>query len=393
MLTTSTGLGRFAMPELFPFSRRSPMRDHPGRPTVAEVSLAALAGQLPPGRARCVGPGVRVHGGGEGRRLRPRRGGRGARVPRGGRGGAWRVDRRRGRRARAARGRGAPIVVLGGAFPGEERGGRRPRPRRRGVDRRGGACARAAARAAGRTVPRAREGRHRHDPPRRATARASRALGAALRADAAARASRACSRTSPRPTTSTAAAVRAQLARFARRASRRSATLAFRPPHVHLANSAAVLSEPGDALHDGASGPDALRLRAGAAPGRRVRAAPAHALPHRASRRRVVSPAGTPVGYGGTFVAARVEPDRDAPDRLRRRLPSRWLEPRARCWCAACACRWRGGSAWITSMLDVTDVPGVAPATRWSLFGRQGGGAIDGRRGRRRGATRSPTRC
>ena len=78
------------------------------------------------------------------------------------------------------------------------------------------------------------------------------------------------------------ATARAQRARFAG-AVEALAAAGLRPPHVHLANSAAVLSEPAAHLHDGASRPDALRVRAGAAPGV-ARAAAAGAAPAHAHR-------------------------------------------------------------------------------------------------------------
>lgn len=99
------------------------------------------------------------------------------------------------------------------------------------------------------------------------------------------------------------AAARAQIARF-RDAVAALAAGGVRPPLVHLANSAAVLCEPaahftmvrpGLMLYGYAPAPH-LAVRAQLRPAMHLRTAVAQA-------RRV--PSGTPVGYGGTFVTAR----------------------------------------------------------------------------------------
>jgi alanine racemase len=99
------------------------------------------------------------------------------------------------------------------------------------------------------------------------------------------------------------APVRAQRARFAG-AVEALAAAGLRPPHVHMANSAAVLTEPaayctmvrpGLMLYGYAPSPHVAS---------RARLRPAMRLRTRIAQTRVV-PAGTPVGYGGTWVAAR----------------------------------------------------------------------------------------
>ena len=353
------------------------------------------ARQLPPGRARSSAPRVRRDGGREGRRLRPRRRRRGARVPR-------RRARRRsasssvaeGRRAAARRASTAPIVVLGGAFPGEER-------RRRAHDLAaavwtldGGARARRRRARGGPHGRRAPQGRHRHDAARRRRRRTCARFGEALRGVAGISTSRGVfSHFASADAVDTAAAQRAARA-LPRRRSTALAAAGVRPPHVHLANSAAVLSRAARRTSRMVRpGLDALRLRAGAAPRPRARAAARRC----ACATAVAQVRRVPAGHAGRLRRhlrrARAEHDRDAAGRLRRRLPSRSPRTAARCWCAAARVPIAGRVCMDHVMLDVTDVPRRGRRRRRSSCSARRAALDRRRRASPAGATRSPTRC
>src|SRR5262249_56836832 len=91
----------------------------------------------------------------------------------------------------------------------------------------------------------------------------------------------------------------AQRARFAD-AVEALAAAGLRPPHVHMANSAAVLSEPG--AHCTMVRPGLMLYGYAPAPhlATRARLRPAMRLRTRVAQTREV-PAGTPVGYGRTW--------------------------------------------------------------------------------------------
>ena len=174
----------------------------------------------------------------------------------------------------------APVVVLGGAFPGEQAQAVEHDLAVAvwGLD--GARALAAAARDAGRTA--AVHLKVETGMTRLGCAPADvRALGEALASEPHLRVEGVFTHFASADAVDTATA-RAQRARFAG-AVEALAAAGLRPPHVHLANSAAVLSEPAAHLHDGASRPDALRVRAGAAPGV-ARAAAAGAAPAHAHR-------------------------------------------------------------------------------------------------------------
>ena len=195
----------------------------------------------------------------------------------------------------------APIVVLGGTFPGEE-----PAvvAHELGTAVWNVAAARAlaaAARSAGRRVPvhlKIDTGMTRLG----VDARDAAALATELRATDGIELAGVFSHFASADAVDTASA-RAQLERF-RDAVDALAAAGVRPAHVHLANSAAVLSapaahfsvvRPGIMLYGCPPAPH-LAARAGLRPAMRLRTAVAQV-------RRV--PAGTAVGYGGTFVTRR----------------------------------------------------------------------------------------
>ena len=321
------------------------MPAYEGRPTVAEVSLAALRHNCrQAARARRADRGR--DGGGEGGRLRPRRRRRGARVRRGGRRGARRLHGRGGRRAPPCRAHGARSSCW--AASSRARGAAvAEHDLEAAVWTLDGARAlAAAARAAGRTAAvhvkvdtgMTRLGHRRR--PRRAALRRRRCAARRRRRRAAS------SRTSRPPTPSTRRR-RARSATASATAVEALAAAGVRPPLVHLANSAAVLCAAGGALHHGAPGlmlygyapAPHLATRAPLPPAMRLRTAVAQ-------MRRV------PAGHAGRL-RRHVRHERDrAPSRpagrLRRRLPPPRLEPRRDAGARAPRRRSPGGCAWTT---------------------------------------------
>jgi alanine racemase len=341
-----------------------------GRPTVAEVSLGALRNNLREAR-RLVGERtgvmavVKADGYGHGAVAAARAFLEGGAAMLGTSSVAEAVELRRA-------GVAAPAVVLGGAFRGEEAD----------VVAHGLAVATwtiegaralgAAARAAGRTAAlhvkidtgMTRLGLDAGDV---------RAFGEALRAVAGITVDGVFSHFATADAVDSAAAL-AQLACF-EDAVAALAAAGVRPPHVHLANSAAVLCEPrahftlvrpGIMLYGYAPAPH-LRPRAALRPALRLRTAVAQV-------RHV--PAGRPVGYGGTYVTSRPSVIATLPigyaDGLHRLVSNRgWIVVRgARAPIAGRVCMDH-------VMLDVTDVPGVVAGDDAVVVGGQGGVAID----------------
>jgi alanine racemase len=346
------------------------MSDSTGRPTVAEVSLGAL-------RANCrrvgelVGPRVAVmavvkadaygHGATAAARAFLDAGAAALGVS----------TVAEGAELRRA-GLQAPVVVLGGHFPGEEEVtvthelavGVWSLGAVRGLA--------AAARAAGRVVAvhvkidtgMTRLGLDLADVP---------AFGAALRQVAGVQVAGVYSHFASADAVDTAAA-RAQTARF-RAGVEALAAAGIRPDLVHLANSAAVLSaadahftmvRPGIMLYGYAPAPH-LAARAAVHPAMRLRTAVAQT-------RRV--PAGTPVGYGGTFVTAR--PSTIAV------LPIGYADGYHRLASNRAQVLVRGGRVPVAgrvcmdhTMVDVTDTGEVAAGEPVVIFGAQGEAAID----------------
>ena len=204
-----------------------------------------------------------------------------------------------------------------------------PRPRGRGVDPRRRTGAGGGRPGGGSHGRRASQGQHRHDAPRvdvpDGRARSARRSAAEL----ASRGRPACSRISRPPTRSIRRRRVRQRERFAA-AVEALAAAGVRPPHVHLANSAAVLSEPaahftmvrpGLMLYGYAPAPHlATRARCGrpCACGPRSRRCAAcrparrSATAARASRRAPSTIATLPIGYADGYHRARLEPRRDA---------------------------------------------------------------------------------
>jgi alanine racemase len=145
------------------------------------------------------------------------------------------------------------------------------------------------------------------------------------------------------------------------------AAAGIRPPHVHLANSAAVLSKPDAHFTMVRPGlmlygyPPASHL------GARATLTPAMRLRSALLLARRVSP-GTRVGYGGDFVAARPSVIGVVPigyaDGYHRRASNR-AEVVVRGRRAPVA----GRVCMDHVMIDVTDVPGAAPGDAVELFG------------------------
>jgi alanine racemase len=165
-------------------------------------------------------------------------------------------------------------------------------------------------------------------------------------------------------------AAKAQVERF-REAAAALAAAGIRPPHVHLANSAAVLStpdahfsmvRPGIMLYGYAPAPH-LAARAKLRPAMRLRTAVAQA--------RQVE-AGRPVGYGGTFVTSR--PSTIAV------VPMGYADGYHRLASNRASVLVRGKRVPVAgrvcmdhTMLDVTDVGGVETGEPVVAFGRQAG--------------------
>ena len=334
------------------------MPDIHGRPTVAEVSLSALRHNCR--RAReLVGPGVAVLA-----VVKADAYGHGA-VPAARAfldAGAWGLGVSgvaEGRELRRA-GLTAPIVVLGGAFAGEERDVAADDlevalwdPER----------ARALA-AAGRPVRvhlKVDTGMTRLG----LDAAQVRAFGELVRGMKGLEIAGVFSHFASADAVDTAAA-RAQAARFAS-VLEALAAAGIRPPRVHLANSAGVLSAPGAhftmvrpgiMLYGYAPAPH-LAERAAVRPAMRLRTAIAHT-------RRV--PAGTPVSYAGTFVTARPSTIATLPVGYAdgyHRLASNRAQVVVRGRRAPVA----GRVCMDHTMIDVTDVEGVERGDRVVLFG------------------------
>jgi len=275
------------------------MHDIHGRPTIAEVSLAALRTNCRRAQA-LVGPGVAVmavvkaDGYGHGAVAAARAFVEAGAAALGVSSVEEAVELRRGKVK-------APVVVLGGTFPGQEKEVVQHDLATAVWSLDAARALAAAAKKAKRTVAvhlklntgMTRLGVEPADAPRVATA-----LGeiAGLRVDGL------FSHLASADAVDTASA-RAQIARFAD-AVRAVAAAGVRPPFVHLANSAAVIAapeahftmvRPGIMLY-GCAPAAHLAERAQVRPALRLRSAVAQV-------RRV--PAGTPVGYGATFVTAR----------------------------------------------------------------------------------------
>jgi alanine racemase len=169
------------------------------------------------------------------------------------------------------------------------------------------------------------------------------------------------------------AAVQAQIERF------RVAVTAFRaagvvPGLVHLANSAAVLAAP--SAHFDAVRPGLMLFGYAPAPhlAARVELRPALRLSTRITQLRRV-PAGRPVGYGGSWVAAR-------PSTIAT-LPIGYADGYHRLASNRASVVVRGQRAPLAGrvcmdhvMVDVTDVPAVAVGDRVVLMGDGGGAAV-----------------
>jgi alanine racemase len=169
------------------------------------------------------------------------------------------------------------------------------------------------------------------------------------------------------------AAVQAQIARF------RDAVAALRaagvaPGLVHLANSAAVLAAP--AAHFDAVRPGLMLYGYAPAPHLAGRAVlrPALRLSTRIAQTRRV-PAGRPVGYGGSWVASR-------PSTIGV-LPIGYADGYHRLASNRAAVVVRGRRVPIAGrvcmdhvMIDVTDLPGVAPGEPVVMMGEAGGAAV-----------------
>jgi alanine racemase len=168
------------------------------------------------------------------------------------------------------------------------------------------------------------------------------------------------------------ATARAQRARFAG-AVEALAAAGLRPPHVHMANSAAVLTEP--AAYCTMVRPGLMLY--GYAPAShlasRARLRPAMRLRTRIAQTREV-PAGTPVGYGGTWVAARASTIAT--------LPIGYADGYHRTASNRGEMLLRGQRVPVVGrvcmdhvMLDVTGTGGVAPGDAVTVFGPPHDGA------------------
>jgi alanine racemase len=169
------------------------------------------------------------------------------------------------------------------------------------------------------------------------------------------------------------ASARAQIARF-REAVAALAEAGVRPPLVHLANSAAVLCEP--AAHFTMVRPGLMLYGYPPAPHLAARAAlrPAMCLRTAAMQVRRVPPL-TPIGYGGTFVTARPSTIAVLPAGYAdgyHRLASNRAEALIRGRRAPVA----GRVCMDHTMIDVTDVGEVPVGEPVVLFGAQDGAAL-----------------
>jgi alanine racemase len=340
-----------------------------GRPTVAEVSLAALRHNC---RQACelVGPRVAVmavvkanaygHGAVAAARAFVEAGAAAL--------GVSTVEE--GVELRTS-GLTAPIVVLGGVFRGEGAA-----VAEHGLEAAVWTldCARAlagAGRAAGRKVPvhvKVETGMGRLG----IAAGEARAFGEGLRGIDGVEARGVFSHFASADAVDTAAA-RAQIGRF-REAVEGLAAAGVRPPLVHLANSAAVICEP--AAHFTMVRPGIMLYGYAPAPHLAARAALRPAMCFRTAAvqvRRV--PPGTPVGYGGTFVTAR--PSTIAV------LPAGYADGYHRLASNRAQVLVRGRRAPVAgrvcmdhTMIDVTDLGEVAAGEPAVLFGTQDGATL-----------------
>ncbi len=336
-----------------------------GRPTVAEVSLGALRENCRQARA-LVGPRVDVLA-----VVKADGYGHGA-VPAarafldGGAAGLGVSIVAEGLELRRA-GVDCQVVVLGGVFPGEEEAAVAHDLAAAVWSLEGGRALAAAARAAGRTAAvhlkvntgMTRLGCEPAELP---------ALGAALDADPHLRVVGVFSHFATADAVDSEAA-RVQRERFAA-AVEALAAAGVRPPHVHLANSAAVLSEP--AAHFTMVRPGLMLYGYAPAPhlADRARLAPAMRLRTAVAQTRRV-PAGTPVGYGATWAAAR--------ESTIATLPLGYGDGYHRVASNRAAMQVRGRRVPVAGrvcmdhvMLDVTDAPGVTAGDPVTVFGPDG---------------------
>lgn len=345
------------------------MQDGEGRPTVAEVSRTALRHNLREVR-RVVGPGVGVlavvkadgygHGAVAAARAFLEAGAAGLGVSLVAEGCALR-----------AAGISAPVVVLGGAFPGEEAHVVAHDLAVSVWSSDGGARLAAAARAAGRTVDvhlKVNTGMTRLGVELDGV----RALGAELAATAGLRVTGVFSHFASADAVDTQSAI-AQRERF-EAAVRELRAAGVEPAHVHLANSAAVLSAP--AAHGTLVRPGLMLYGYAPAPhlAAHVDLRPAMRLATRMAQVRAV-PFGTPVGYGGTWTASRPSRIATLPigyaDGYHRRASNRGqMLVRGRRVDVA------GRVCMDHVMLDVTEEPEVAAGEPVVVFGRQGEATI-----------------
>jgi alanine racemase len=341
-----------------------------GRPTVAEVSLGVLRENCREA-VRVVGPAVGViavvKADGYGHGAVPA-----ARAFLAGGAAALGVSTvAEGLEVRRA-GITAPVVVLGGAFPGEEAAAVRHDLATAVWTLEAGRALAAAARAANRTAAvhlkvntgMARLGCEPDQAP---------ALGAALATELHLDVAGVFSHFASADAVDTAAA-RTQRGRFAATVDALAA-VGVRPPQVHLANSAAVLSEP--AAHFTMVRPGLMLYGYAPAPhlADRVSLAPAMRLRTAVAQTRRV-PAGAGVGYGSTWVAER--------ESTIATLPLGYADGYRRVASNRAAMQVRGRRAPVAGrvcmdhvMLDVTGVPGVVPGDAVTVFGPEGPTADD----------------
>ena len=258
----------------------------------------------------------------------------------------------------------APVVVLGGAFPGEQAQAVEQDLAVAvwGLD--GARALAAAARDAGRTA--AVHLKVETGMTRLGCAPADvRALGEALASEPHLRVEGVFTHFASADAVDTATA-RAQRARFAG-AVEALAAAGLRPPHVHMANSAAVLSEP--AAHCTMVRPGLMLYGYAPAPhlASRARLRPALRLRTRIAQTRDV-PAGTAVGYAGTWSASRASTIAT--------LPIGYADGYHRAGSNRGAMLVRGRRVPVVGrvcmdhvMLDVTGVPGVGAGDGVTVFG------------------------
>jgi alanine racemase len=341
-----------------------------GRPTVAEVSLGALRENCRQARA-LVREGVGVlavvkadgygHGAVPAARAFLEGGAAGL--------GVSMVDE--GLELRRA-GIRAPIVVLGGVFPGEETAAVTHDLAVAVWTLESARVLAAAARAAARTAAvhlKVDTGMTRLG----CEPREVRALGEAVASELHLQLDGVFSHFASAEAVDTAAA-RAQRERFAA-AVEELAAAGVRPPHVHLANSAAVISEP--AAHFTMVRPGLMLYGYPPAPHLAARAwlRPAMRLRTRIAQTRRVA-AGTPVGYAGTWVAPRMSTVATLPlgyaDGYHRAASNRGeMLVRGR------RVPVRGRVCMDHVMLDVTDAPGATTGDPVTVFGDGGVTAAD----------------